>query len=107
MGIQPIDLQTMFAQLDKISNSQVQQTQAAQIQSALKQEEIARKQTAAKAAVEEPSKLNDGLGSIKDQNRHNNNQQEKKRDQEEAESREEKSYIYKDPNLGQHIDVSG
>ena len=107
MGIQPIDLQTMFAQLDKISNSQVQQTQAAQIQSTLKQEDIARKQTAAKAAVEEPSKLNDGLGSIKDQNRHDNRKQDKRREQEKEESEEEKSYIYKDPSLGQHIDVSG
>ena len=107
MGIQPIDLQTMFAQLDKISNSQVQQTQAAQIQAALKQEDIARKQTAAKAAVEEPSKLNDGLGSIKDQNRHNGGQQGKKKEQKNAETKEETSYIYKDPSLGQHIDVSG
>ncbi len=107
MGIQPIDLQTMFAQLDKISNSQVQQTQAAQVQAALKQEDIARKQTAAKAAVEEPSKLNDGLGSIKDQNRQNSRQQDKHKEHEEKEPEEEKSYIYKDPSLGQHIDVSG
>lgn len=107
MGIQPIDLQTMFAQLDKISNSQVQQTQAAQIQAALKQEDIARKQTAAKEAVEEPSKLNDGLGSVKDQGHHNSQQQDKRKGHEEEESEEKTSYIYQDPTLGQHIDVSG
>ena len=107
MGIQPIDLQTMFAQLDKISNSQVQQTQAAQVQAALKQEDIAKKQTAAKAAVEEPSKINDGLGSIRDQNRHQSQQQGRRKEQEEDKPEEEKSYVYKDPTLGQHIDVSG
>ncbi len=107
MGIQPIDLQTMFAQLDKISNSQVHQTQTAHLQNVLKQEDVAKKQTAAKATVEEPSKLGDGIGSIKDQNKHNDNGQEKQKQKDNEPKQEKETYYISDPSLGQHIDVSG
>ena len=76
-------------------------------QNVLKQEDVAKKQTAAKATVEEPSKLGDGIGSIKDQNKHNDNGQEKQKQKDNEPKQEKETYYISDPSLGQHIDVSG
>lgn len=112
MGINPIDLQTMFTQLDKVSKTQVQLTQTAQLQNVLNQEEVSRKNNAKKAIVEETAALPDEkFGTIKDQkDSKKSNQQNGKRDKEQKTDDEElddEKDIFSDPRLGQHIDVTG
>lgn len=112
MGVSPIDLQTMFSQLEKISKTQVQQTQAAQLQSNLVQEEIARKETAKKTTVEEASPLPEGQsGVVKRRNESNqskNNGKDKEKENEDTnEENKEEPVFFKDPSLGQKIDIMG
>lgn len=109
MGIQPIDLQTLFTQLEKVSKMQVQATQSAQLQSVLNQEESSRKISAKKAIVEEASDVSDPLSTVKERNGSSSQQQQQKKENEtsEEEKEEKKASYFSDPELGQHIDVLG
>lgn len=112
MGIQPIDIQTLFTQLDKVSKTQVQLTQSAQLQSTLNQEEVSRKQNEKKATVEQAASLDDTLGTVHERTE---SRQQKSRDgrakddgendEKTGENRPKESFS--DPTLGRHIDISG
>ena len=108
MGIQPIDLQTLFTQLDKVGKTQFQQTQAAQLQNAMIHDEISRKQAAQKEAVEKTSDIEDELEVREnDENASSGGQKQKKKDNSENLVQEKEKEYFSDPGLGQHIDISG
>lgn len=108
MAIQPIDLQTLYTQMDKVSKSVVQQQQGVQLQNAIEQEQQIKKNLLKKDAVENLDKQNEMKG-VKDRNESaknfSNSDNKKEKNQEE---KEEKQYeIIKDPGLGKNIDISG
>lgn len=108
MGIQPIDLQTVFTQLDKVSKMQVQQTQAMQLQSNIEQAEIAKKEMLKQTTVREAKQIDDEMPTVKnDDARHSWKHEKGEKKEDDAQTEEKQKDFYSDPSLGQHIDISG
>mgnify|MGYP000866997967 CR=1 FL=1 len=111
MGIQPIDLQTLYTQLDKVGKLQgdARQTFAAEFentQQANKEDAARRQQTVQKteaAGTEKIAVNKDGSNGSAGGAFHNAPQQQK----DNTPSTEEKSYYIQDPSLGKKIDISG
>jgi hypothetical protein len=111
MAIQPIDLQTLFTQMDKVGKDQSNQKEGLQLRQdihAIHQQEIHEHQM---QSVNQAQDTGTGAERVKDRNRKNNSGQyensEKERKNPEGENKEETINFVKDPDLGQNIDVSG
>ena len=110
MAIQPIDLQALFTQLDKVGKTQAVLREGQQIQEALQQAQIQRKLEENVQSVNEAREMGEEAETIKDQNGHgaHANQGGAKGKQEEGASTEnEKPEMIRDPALGRNIDISG
>lgn len=111
MAIQPIDLQTMYTQLGKISKQVVHEQQGAQLQRAIQQEEDTKRLQEKNQAVEKTSMDEEGIPLIQDPHKgtssEENTGKKHEPEQQNEESPQEEFQVIKDPNLGQHIDVSG
>lgn len=112
MAIAPIDLQTLYTQLDKIGKSQGNQAQLLQVQTNIQDVEKAKQQLEEKKKIAS-TKMTDqeDTQKIKD-NQHKNqqnfqSQKEENPEKEDEIQKEENKVFFKDPNLGQHIDVLG
>lgn len=114
MGIAPLDLQTLYSQLDKIGKTQGSQAQILQVQNALQDVEKSKQQLEEKKKISSASMTEeDDTQKVKDRQhqQQNTNQQNKAKESEDLEKTEteEKTQkvVFQDPNLGQHIDVIG
>jgi hypothetical protein len=108
--MQPIDLQTLFTQLDKVAKTQTQQREGLQIQALLNQVESQKKAEAHVQSVNEAQNMGYGISTVKDEkNPHQNPEREKKeKENEEAEEgRETRNSAFRDPALGSKLDISG
>ncbi len=108
MAIQPIDLQTMYSSLEKVSKM-TQHQQGMQLQGAIQQEEISKREQEKVKTVEETEMDDEGPLNIKDRSspeKDSSNEHSEKQNQEEETGLDTKQVIT-DPNLGQHIDISG
>lgn len=113
MGIQPIDLQTLYAQMEKVGKAQVQQ-QAAD-KNAREAELAKNRQDAEKrvTTVQEAEAGEEQTGIVRERKESSENgapeyharQGAQDEDQEEPEHDERE--IIRDPDLGSHIDISG
>mgnify|MGYP003418980283 CR=1 FL=1 len=107
MAIAPIDLQTLYTQLDKIGKTQGSQAHNMQVQSVLQDAEKAKQQ------LEEHKKISSTtMPDEKIKDRQHNQDDENKNSGHEKESQEEnlekkQKVPFQDPDLGQHIDVIG
>jgi Ran GTPase-activating protein (RanGAP) involved in mRNA processing and transport len=112
MAIQPIDLQALFTQLDKVAKAQVVQREGQHIQQALQSLDSQRKLEENVQSVNESQELGEETEKIKDEQgrgapggAHANHGGGKS---EEPESEEdEKPEMIRDPALGRNIDISG
>ena len=111
MGIQPIDLQTLYTQLDKVGKLQgdARQTFAAEFensQQANKQDAARRQQPVQKteASGAEKTAINKDGSNGSAGGAFNNPPQQQKDD---TPAIIEKSYYIQDPSLGKKIDISG
>lgn len=112
MGIQPIDLQTLYTQMDKVGKLQgdVRQNFAAEFeksQQANKEDAAWRQQSVQKteAAGSEKIAINQegGGGNFQQSNAHTTKRHVSPDSQEE-----DKAYYYiEDPTLGKRVDISG
>jgi hypothetical protein len=111
MAIQPIDLQTLYGQLEKIGKSQVQQQAA--MQAAREAEMQTNKDKAAQNlnSVQTSEAGDEKTGRVHDRNESAGQQgggeaslPAKKKEETPPENEKE---IVKDPALGHHIDISG
>lgn len=108
MAILPIDLQTLFSQLDKVGKTQSQQTEAVQAQQAILNAAGQKRSDARTRAVNETDAPSDGTDKISDKGRRDRRSQERGGRHEDGEAEAEpKEEIVVDPNLGRNIDVSG
>jgi hypothetical protein len=112
MAIQPIDLQTLFTQMDKVGKNQAMQREGQQIQESIQQIQIQRRNEQNIQSVNEAQDLGDEAGKIKDEKRHggrenNSGAREKQPEDEELPADEEKRDLIRDPALGRNIDISG
>ena len=110
MGIQPIDLQTLYTQLDKVGKLQgdARQTFAAEFENSQQanKEDAGRQQTVQKteASGAEKTAINKDGSNGSAGGAFNNPPQQQKDD---TPAIIEKSYYIQDPSLGKKIDISG
>jgi tRNA U54 and U55 pseudouridine synthase Pus10 len=110
MAIQPIDLQTLFTQIDKVGKEQMNQKEGVQIQAALQGVQIQKKTDERDHSVNETRDAGEGAEQIKDRNARQgggypSGRQAGGKDPDESGDRE--SPFIRDPALGKNIDISG
>ena len=109
MAIQPIDLQTLFTQLDKVGKNQSVQKEGLQMQEALQGIQVQKKTDERFQSVNEAQNSGDGAERIKDRNARSSQQQEEgeKKNPQNEENIDTPLRVVTDPALGKNIDVSG
>lgn len=112
MAIQPIDLQTLFTQIDKVGKDQSVHREGARLQASLQAARVERLEVERDHSVNEAQDAGQGGAErVKDrQGRHQGGKEFPAEDKPEAaaaEKEEEDPYVIRDPCLGKHIDVSG
>ena len=111
MGIQPIDLQTIYAQMEKVGKQQGAE-QSVAISNRERQEE-ANKLDAEKRlnSVKDSEGINNDKITINENTRGGGsafyNQNYKKKDGAEMEEEDAEDIYIKDPKLGSRVDISG
>lgn len=111
MGIQPIDLQTLYAQLENMSKTVAHQQLGTKLAHDIQQETQAKQAAEKNTAVQQLKKKDEAIPAVHDRENPASGgfQQEKKRHrQDEPDSEPQDDTVYfKDPHLGQIIDISG
>jgi len=112
MAIQPIDLQTLFSQMDKVGKSQSAQREGLALQQAIQGAQIQRKTEEHIQSVNEAQNTgDDGVEKVKDRpsgREGKESGEEKKKDarQKTSEQEEARGPVISDPSLGRNIDIS-
>jgi hypothetical protein len=112
VAIQPIDLQTLFTQIDKVGKDQAAHREGAQLQASLQTARVERLEVERDHLVNEAQDTGQGgAGRVKDrQGRRQGEKEFLAGDRQEAaadEEKEEDPHVIRDPCLGRHLDVSG
>ena len=108
MAIAPIDLQTLFTQLDKVGKSHMTQRETQPIQQAIQAVQIQKKTEEQINQINQTQDTGDGAEKVND---HGHKQHEgsgkERQDKEELELEEKKRILeLSDPALGKKIDIS-
>jgi hypothetical protein len=112
MAIQPIDLQTLFTQIDKVGKEQMNQKEGVHLQAVLQAAHLQKKTMERSHSVAESQDIGDGMEQLKDRNarrqgeEHPADQKPDKDDDTESEDKG-KPPVIQDPALGKNIDISG
>ena len=107
MAIQPIDLQTLYSQMDKVSKNVVQQQQHVQLHNSMELDGLVKKDIQKNEKIEKTSEK-EGMAEIKDgQSSKNSGQNPSNKNEKEEVPSEVVLEIIKDPSLGKTIDISG
>ena len=113
MAIQPIDLQAIFSQIDKVGKNQAVLREGQQIQEALQQAQNQRKIQENIQSVNETQNMGDEAEKIKDDKRRGAytkqgpNQEKKDKPEESPQDEEDESELIRDLSLGRNIDITG
>lgn len=118
MAIQPIDLQTMYASLEKLSKDSTFQKQGMQLHKSMS-EDVRTKKNGEQRQTVKKTEDPENNQSVKERKEHQNSQntpldtqkkEEKKENPIKEQSEEESEKEYEqitDPSLGRRIDISG
>ena len=107
MAIAPIDLQTLFTQLDKVGKTHASQREGQSIQQAIQNVQIQRKTEEQIQQVNEAQNTGEGAEKINDRGQHEQSGSGKKgKGQKGDKEDEELPSILREPNLGRKIDIS-
>jgi len=105
MAIAPIDLQTLFTQVDKVGKTQAAQKEGQEIHQAIQGAQIQKKTEEHIQQINEAQNTGDGAEKVGDQNhRHGGGSQEKNKREEQEE--EKQASVLRDPSLGNTVDIS-
>jgi hypothetical protein len=110
MAIQPIDLQTLFTQLEKVGKTQASQKDGALIQQAIQSVAIQRRTDENIRSVNEAQDTGRGTEAVNDRNAHKRQAEEEGqagREQGEEDQETAKASLFQDPALGKYIDFTG
>jgi hypothetical protein len=105
MAIAPIDLQTLFAQIDKVAKTQGAQREGLVMQQAIQGAQLQKKAEEEVNQVNEAQNMGEGVDKVKDKEAEHRHQEGRKREKEKEEA-EKKSSVLNDPRLGKKIDIS-
>lgn len=106
MAISPIDLQTLFTQVDKIGKQETAQREGAAIQQAIQQAQSQRITEEKINAVNEAQDQGEGAEGVRDGGGRRPEGEARKKAGEEEDRDEKEEDIIRDPDLGRNIDVS-
>ncbi|MDR1929349.1 MAG: hypothetical protein LBQ44_01850 [Treponema sp.] len=109
MAILPIDLQTLFTQIDKVGKQESAQREGAALQQALQQAQNQRHTEERIRAVNEAQDAGEGAEGVKDRNggRGREREGEKKKAADAGEEDlSETDLVIRDLDLGRNIDIS-
>jgi hypothetical protein len=112
MAIQPIDLQTLFTQIDKVGKDQANLKEGAALQHSLQSVQIQKKTEERAQTVNETQDTGQGVERIKDRNNRKRPDQESVEQEEDSEASDKAEEaadpsVIRDPALGKNIDFSG
>jgi hypothetical protein len=109
MAIQPIDLQTLFTQVEKVGKAQASQKEGVMIQQAIHSVTLQRRTDENIQSVNETQDTGRGTEEINDRNAHRRQTEEDggDRGREEGEDEKSKASVFRDPALGKYIDFTG
>jgi len=110
VAIQPLDLQTMFTQMDKVGKLQATQKEGAAIQQSLQSVHTQKKIEEQVQSVDD-AKKDENAENINEKNARkrsqDQNRNKEKSGAEDNERSENERQVFKDPSLGKNIDLSG
>ena len=109
MAIQPIDLQTLFTQMDKVGKTQSAAREGLAMQEAIQGAQIQRKTEEQIQSVNETQNMGDGAEKVKERSgRRQDSDEEKNKEphNENSEEEEMRRPVISDPLLGRNIDIS-
>jgi len=111
MAIQPIDLQALFSQLDKVGKTQSVIREGQQIHDSLQQNQIQRKLEENVRSVNETQDMGEESIIINEERKDNTEAKSGSREKPEEEGEDKElnteSYFFRDPALGKNIDITG
>ena len=112
MAIQPIDLQVLFTQMDKVGKNQAAMREGAQIHESIQQVQTQKKFEENVQSVNQSQDMGEEAETIRDENRRGahsgrGGESEKQAQENEAAADEKKPDLIRDPALGRNIDISG
>lgn len=110
MSLKPIDLQTLFSHLNQVGKEQAVAKEASAVQQSQQGENLMKRAEEQRKKVKQTDDPDTGPEKVNEDERKENEkgrQQERheKRDQEKNEKKRDE--LFKDPDLGQHLDISG
>jgi hypothetical protein len=109
MAIQPIDLQTLFTQLDKVGKTQNAQREGLAVQQALQGAQLQRKTEERIQEVNEAQNTGEGVEKVKDRSRDSTAKGREGKGEsspQKEEEQEQQPSVISDPSLGKNIDIS-
>jgi hypothetical protein len=107
MAISPLDLQTLFTQLDKVGRQESAQKEGAALLQSIQHARIQQQADEKVRSVNESQNTGDGSEAIDDKNGGRAGQEGRHGEAREAtEENAEKAKIIRDPALGKNIDFS-
>ncbi len=113
MALNPIDLQTLYTQLENVSKNVAFQQQGIQLRNSVQQEDYGRQLMEKEKMVKEAAQEESETVRVKNQQKKNNNQEndsekkEKDSDSQTPEQPELKTETIKDHRLGHLVDIQG
>jgi hypothetical protein len=114
MAIQPIDLQTLFTQVDKVGKLQASQKEGLALQQAIQSVEIQRRTDEHIQSVNEAQNTGEGTERINDRNAKKQqsgedpeNKDGETRDSGDTPGKTAAAWVIRDPALGRNVDFSG
>ena len=107
--MQPIDLQVLFTQLDKVARNQTQMREGLQLQANLSQIQNQKKMEELVHSVNEAQDMGFGVANVDNEKSQAQAQDRKKKEEEEEQEKAAgvKNSAFRDPTLGRNIDISG
>ncbi|GHU39995.1 hypothetical protein FACS1894190_06310 [Spirochaetia bacterium] len=109
MALAPIDLQMLFSQLDRVGKEVSAQKDGAVVRDTIAGYNQERLNEIKNQTVQEANDTKDGMQGLKDQNKqnHENDDTKKREDGENDEPQKKTKYTFKDPQIGNFVDISG
>jgi hypothetical protein len=106
MAIAPIDLQTLFTQLDKVAKAQSAQRESQVIQQAMQGVQHQLKTEEHIKQVNEAQNMGEGVEKVNDKKDKEKGEGRKKNREHTERENEDKPSVLSDPSLGKIIDIS-
>ncbi len=107
MPLLPIDLQTVFSQTNQVGRDQAVQQQAPPLAQAQAGSELARQAQVRDTQVNESNDAGDGAEPVKDEEAGGRRRGRGRGRARERKAEPPRRPVFTDPELGQHVDITG